>query len=69
MTIAQQLEQKGIEKGIEMGMMKGMALGEQRGFMKAKLAIAQTMLHHGLSLESIMQMTGLSEVDLAHISH
>ncbi len=31
MTIAQQLEQKGIEKGIEKGRAEGIQLGEQRG--------------------------------------
>ena len=65
MTIAQQLEQKGMEKGME----KGLELGEQRGFIKAKFEIAQTMLHHGLSVETVMLTTGLSEDDLAHISY
>jgi flagellar biosynthesis/type III secretory pathway protein FliH len=52
MTIAQQLEQKGIQKGIEQGIEQGIQLGEQRGIEKgrsegerqATLKIARTML-------------------------
>jgi len=52
MTIAQQLEQKGLEKGIQ--------LGEQRG----KLEVARTMLQNGLDRDTVMKMTGLSADDL-----
>jgi predicted transposase/invertase (TIGR01784 family) len=65
MTIAQQLEQKGIEKGIE----KGILLGEQRGIEKGKLEVARTMLQNGLDRNTVMKMTGLSEDDLAQIRH
>lgn len=73
MTIAQQLEQKGIEKGIE----KGIQLGEQRGIEKGrhegklegKLEVARTMLQNGLDRTTVMKMTGLSEDDLAQIRH
>ncbi|MBW5824456.1 Rpn family recombination-promoting nuclease/putative transposase [Yersinia kristensenii] len=65
MTIAQQLEQKGIEKGIE----KGIQLGEQRGIEKGKLEVARTMLQNGLDRNTVMKMTGLSEDDLAQIRH
>jgi len=59
MTIAQQLEQKGIEKGIE----KGIQLGEQRGIEKgrqegereAALKIARAMLTSGLDRDSVMK--------------
>jgi predicted transposase/invertase (TIGR01784 family) len=61
MTIAQQLEQKGIEKGI--------LLGEQRGIEKGKLEVARTMLQNGLDRNTVMKMTGLSEDDLAQIRH
>jgi predicted transposase/invertase (TIGR01784 family) len=69
MTIAQQLEQKGIEKGIEQGIEKGIQLGEQRGIEKGKLEVAQTMLQNGLDRNTVMKMTGLSEDDLAQIRH
>lgn len=69
MTIAQQLEQKGIEKGIQ----KGIQLGEQRGIEKGrhegKLEVARTMLANGLDRDSVMKMTGLTADDLAQIRH
>ena len=73
MTIAQQLEQKGIEKDIEQGIEKGIELGEQRGIEKgereAPLKIARTMLQNGLDRNTVMKMTGLSEYELAQIRH
>ncbi|NXZ90040.1 Rpn family recombination-promoting nuclease/putative transposase [Serratia fonticola] len=57
MTIAQQLEQKGIEKGIQLGRNEG------------KLEVAQTMLHNGLDLNTVMKLTGLSADDLKQIHH
>lgn len=69
MTIAQQLEQKGIEKGIE----KGIQLGEQRGIEKGrnegKLEVARTMLQNGIDRNTVMKMTGLSEDELSQICH
>lgn len=73
MTIAQQLEQKGIEKGLE----EGLQLGEQRGLVKgrsegersAALKIARTMLQNGLPPSLVAEMTGLSDDDLAQIAH
>ena len=73
MTIAQQLEQKGIEKGIEQGIEKGIQLGEQRGIEKgereATLKIARTMLQNGLDRNTVMKITDLSEDELAQIPH
>ncbi|MFN1150351.1 Rpn family recombination-promoting nuclease/putative transposase [Serratia liquefaciens] len=77
MTIAQQLEQKGIEKGIQKGIQKGIKqgiqLGEQRGMEKgereASLKIARAMLANGLDRDSVMKMTGLTADDLAQIRH
>lgn len=65
MTIAQQLEQIGLEKGIEQGIEQGRTEGS-RG---ASLRIAHTMLKSGMDRNTVMQMTGLSEEDLAQISH
>ena len=61
MTIAQQLEQKGIEKG----RMEGIQLGRQEG----KLEVARTMLENGLDRNTVMKMTGLNEDDLKQIRH
>jgi len=65
MTIAQQLEQKGLEKGIE----KGIQLGIEQGRNAAKLDVARTMLQNGIDDNTVMKMTGLSEDDLAQIRH
>lgn len=69
MTIAEQLEQKGMEKGME----KGMQIGEQRGVEKgereATLKIARNMLKNGIDRHSVLKMTGLSENDLADPGH
>lgn len=69
MTIAQQLEQKGIEKGRA----EGLQLGEQRGIEKgereATLKIARTMLQNGIDRNTVMNITGLTEDDLALIRH
>lgn len=77
MTIAQQLEQKGIEKGIEKGRAEGLKLGEQRGIEKGRtegerettLKIARAMLQNGIDRSTVMKMTGLNEDDLAQIRH
>lgn len=73
MTIAQQLEQKGIEKGRMEGRQEGIQLGEQQGIEKgereATLKIARTMLQNGLDHNIVMQMTGLTEDELAQIHH
>ena len=73
MTIAQQLEQIGIEKGLQ----QGLKLGEQRGIEKGrnegkqegKLEVARTMLQNGIDRNTVMKMTGLTEDDLAQIRH
>lgn len=57
MTIAQQLEQKGIEKG------------RSEGKREATLEIARTMLQKGLEHKTIMELTGLTSQDLDQIQH
>lgn len=57
MTIAQQLEQKGIEKG--------MLQGEH----KCKVEIAERLLKSGMVPSLVKDMTGLSEEELAKIRH
>jgi predicted transposase/invertase (TIGR01784 family) len=61
MTIAEYLEQKGIKKGIEIGIEKGIEQGE-RG---AALKIASSMMANGFERAMVIQLTGLSEEDLA----
>ncbi|MEM6052029.1 Rpn family recombination-promoting nuclease/putative transposase [Erwinia sp. P7711] len=69
MTIAQQLEQKGIEKGIQLGEQRGIEKGRTEGEREATLKIARTMLRNGIDRNTVMQMTGLSEDELALIRH
>ncbi|WP_210484802.1 Rpn family recombination-promoting nuclease/putative transposase [Pantoea ananatis] len=69
MTIAQQLEQKGMEKGMEKGIQLGREEGRSEGEREATLKIARTMLQSGLDSETVMKMTGLSEDELALIRH
>lgn len=59
MTIAQQLEQKGLEKGI--------LPGEQKGRLESKLEIAGRLLLSGMPRVSVKELTGLSEDELARI--
>ncbi|MFP3334591.1 Rpn family recombination-promoting nuclease/putative transposase, partial [Pseudomonas sp. SIMBA_064] len=61
MTIAQQLEQKGIEKGIQLGEQRGIEKGRNEG----KLEVARTMLQNGIDRNTVMKMTGLSEDELS----
>ena len=73
MTIAQQLEQIGLEKGIELGIAQGRIEGKKIGYEEGgkgmQLRIARTMLTSGMDRNTVMQMTGLNENDLAKISH
>jgi predicted transposase/invertase (TIGR01784 family) len=57
MTIAQQLEQKGIDKG------------RQEGVLEGKLTVARAMLANGIDHDSVMNMTGLTAEDLAQTRH
>ena len=61
MTIAQQLEQKGIKKGIEQG--------RSEGEREAAFKIARNMLKSGLDEIAVMEMTGLSKDDLQSLLH
>ncbi|TPW38729.1 Rpn family recombination-promoting nuclease/putative transposase, partial [Serratia sp. SRS-8-S-2018] len=69
MTIAQQLEQKGIEKGIQLGEQRGMEKGRQEGRQEAALKIARSLLDSGLDLATVMNATGLTADELAQIRH
>lgn len=52
MTIAQKLEQKGLERGLEKGRLEGIQLGEakgrQEGVLEGELAVVRTMLANGI---------------------
>lgn len=55
MTIAQQLEQKGLEKGIE------------KGRKEEALKIARSMLQNGIERSAVIKITGVTEDELAQI--
>ncbi|HFO2533874.1 TPA: Rpn family recombination-promoting nuclease/putative transposase [Yersinia enterocolitica] len=69
MTIAQKLEQKGIEKGRQEGLQEGRLEGRQEGVFEGKLEVARSMLASGLDRAMVMKMTGLTADDLAQIRH
>ncbi len=61
MTIARQLEQKGVEIGIEKGIEKGIQLGERRG----KLEMACALLQTGVDLHTVASTSGFTAEELA----
>lgn len=65
MTIAQQLEQKGIEKGIQLGEKRGI----EKGRKEEALKIARAMLQNGLDRHTVMTITGLTDDELAQLCH
>ncbi|WP_416414542.1 Rpn family recombination-promoting nuclease/putative transposase [Pantoea sp. App145] len=69
MTIAQQLEQKGIEKGRQEGMQVGEEKGRLEGKLEGKLEVASKLIKTGMSVQSVKEITGLSDEDLAQIRH
>lgn len=69
MTIAQQLEQKGIEKGRMEGRMEGHMEGRMEGEREATLTIARSLLKQGLDKATVMTATGLTADDLAQLRH
>lgn len=69
MTIAEQLRLEGEQRGIQKGLQLGEQKGRQEGERQAALKIARTMLASGLDRAMVMQMTGLTEAELAQIRH
>jgi len=67
MTIAQQLEQKGIEKGIRKGIRKGFLRGRQAGYKEGMLDVARNMRDNGFGDNIIIRLTGLTKDDMAKI--
>nr|WP_282554900.1 MULTISPECIES: hypothetical protein [Providencia] len=64
MNIAQRLQDKGVKAGWEKGHQQGLEEGIEKGKHEANLAIARTLLKNGISLELIMESTGLSQEEL-----
>ncbi len=68
MTLADRLRQEGkmegISQGLSQGIAKGMAEGETKGIEAATQAVARRLLSKGSSLEFVVEITGLSPIDV-----
>ncbi|WP_034250242.1 Rpn family recombination-promoting nuclease/putative transposase, partial [Arsenophonus nasoniae] len=67
MTIAQQIEEIGIQKGMQQGMQQGKAEGRQEGKLEAQLEIAKQMLITGMDRQSVMKFTGLTDTEMSNL--
>jgi len=59
-NIAQRLQDKGDKIGWE----KGLEQGIEKGMREAKIAMARSLLKNGVSLDLIIESTGLSREEL-----
>ncbi|WP_406706913.1 Rpn family recombination-promoting nuclease/putative transposase [Sodalis sp.] len=64
MTIAEQLEAKGIQKSIQLGEQKDRQEGLQEGRQESARSIARQMLARGMERDVVKVCTGLSDHDL-----
>ncbi|EUD08947.1 hypothetical protein HMPREF1564_1695 [Providencia alcalifaciens R90-1475] len=64
MNIAQRLQEKGEKIGWEKGLEKGIEQGIEKGMREAKITMARSLLKNGVSLELIIESTGLSREEL-----
>lgn len=77
MTIAEQLEQKGLEQGLKKGLEQGLEKGLEKGLKKGletgrqegKREVARNLILKGMEMQLVKELTGLSDHDLAQISH
>ncbi|HGJ5857335.1 MAG TPA: ISNCY family transposase, partial [Arsenophonus nasoniae] len=75
MTIAQQIEQMGIQKGKLEGRQEGYQLGKNDGVQEGKLEgekqasmkIARQMLESGMDRQSVMKFTGLNDDEMINL--
>lgn len=63
MTIAEKLVKEGMEKGIKKGMEKGM----EKGKLQEKKEVARKLIAKGLDINSIAEITGLTETEIKEI--
>ena len=60
----QQGLQQGMQKGLQQGMQKGLQEGMQQGIQKGMLQVVVNMLKKNMSVESIVECTGLMPEDV-----
>ncbi len=56
--------EEGLQKGIKEGLRQGMQQGMQQGEKKAKLNLAKGMLAEGLTMETVLKITGLTLLEV-----
>lgn len=69
MTIAEQLEQKGLEQGLKKGLEQGLEQGLETGRQEGKREVARNLILKGMEMQLVKELTGLSDHDQAQISH
>lgn len=73
MTIAEHLEELGRRKGFRQGKKEGRETGHKEGHKEGQKTeaqrIANEMINRGLEKALVLQITGLSEAELAHCQH
>ncbi len=69
MTIAEHLEELGRRKGFRQGRKEGHNAGHREGQKTEAQRIANEMINRGLEKALVLQITGLSEAELAHCQH
>ncbi|WP_395971549.1 Rpn family recombination-promoting nuclease/putative transposase (plasmid) [Candidatus Arsenophonus nilaparvatae] len=71
MTIAQQIEEMGIQKGIQIGeqngMQKGKLEGIQEGEKQASMKIARQLLEKGVERDIVKLSTGLTDTEMSNL--
>ena len=55
---------KSLKEGIEAGKAQGLQEGKAQGMQQSKIEIAKKMLSKGMSLDLVVEMTGLSEEEI-----
>ena len=59
--------EKGLAEGMEKGLAEGMEKGLAEGMEKRSLEIARKMLANGMDAATVMEITGLSEIQLQQL--
>ena len=68
MTLAEQLEEKGMKRGMKQGMQQGMQKGRQQGIQQTTQDMAIKMLQEGADLAFISKITGLSIKEIKQLA-
>ena len=61
------LYKEGIEKGVKKGIEKGIEKGKKKATKETKIAIAKAMIEQKMSINLIVELTGLSKEEIEKI--